>query len=249
MPPVFPKILYVGKIQPRSSWNMPAHLHPHHELVVITQGVLNLKINGEILTAVPGDVLFYHAGGVHKESSDTSQPVGSYFLGFRMGGAIDLPVRIRDEGGRIRQMMAWIHSDHEDLAEPGISSGLLRAILLQLDRLFQQKESPWLTGLRHRMQENMKSDLDLAMLANWGGMSKFAFARKYKRLSGRSPILELRMIRLAHARSLLFTTSLPLKQIAEASHLGDESQLSKLFYRHFSMWPGELRMRPKQVRS
>ena len=47
-------------------------------------------------------------------------------------------------------------------------------------------------------------------------MSKFAFGRKFKRLSGRSPMQELRLMRLNQARTLMLTLGQPVKAIAAA---------------------------------
>jgi len=74
-------------------------------------------------------------------------------------------------------------------------------------------------------------------------MSKFAFVRKFRRLRGRTPMEELRLLRLDRARTLLLTTSLPVKAIAPEVGIGDEYQLSKLFRRHFNLAPSQLRTR------
>jgi len=98
------------------------------------------------------------------------------------------------------------------------------------------------------MRNHLATDLNLDTLAAWGGLSKFAFVRKYQSLSGHTPMRDLRLMRLDHARTLLLTTALPIKAVAEAAHLGNESQFSKLFHHYQGMRPGELRRSPASGR-
>jgi transcriptional regulator GlxA family with amidase domain len=72
-------------------------------------------------------------------------------------------------------------------------------------------------------------------------MSKFHFSRRYRQLTGLTPMEDLRQLRLEAARDLLLTTDLPLKAIAPRTGLGDEYHLSRLFRRAFGIAPGELR--------
>ncbi len=72
-------------------------------------------------------------------------------------------------------------------------------------------------------------------------MSKFAFIRRYRRATGRTPMQDLRRIRLNQARTLILATGLPLKAIAAEVGLGDAFQMSRLFRRHFQTAPSHLR--------
>lgn len=237
-----PELLGAGEIFPDPGWHLAPHLHPFHEIIVVTAGVLHLQIGAERIDAAAGDVLFYRAGRVHEEWSDRKSPVATCFLSLSAASLPELPTRVPDAGGRIRQLVAWILQDHRYRLTAHLPSRLAEVLLLQLERLSLPQESPWLLSLRRRMQENLGEDLDLDTVAAWAGMSKFAFVRKYKRVSGGTPMRDLRQMRLDHGRSLLLTTNMPIKCIAEASHLGDESQFSKLFHRVYKLWPSEVRV-------
>jgi len=76
-----------------------------------------------------------------------------------------------------------------------------------------------------------------------GTLSKFHFIRRYRTLTGRTPMEDLRLIRIEAARDLLLTTNLPLKEIAPRCGLGDEYHLSRLFRRYQDVTPSELRHR------
>lgn len=223
---------------------MAPHWHPFHEVIVVNRGVIDVAIGGETLRGALGDVLFYHAGLVHEEHSNRRNPVATTFFSLRMAGCNGLPSSVRDQGGRIRQLAAWLLEDHRNRAGKQHLTHLAEAIILQIKRLGSTQESPWLETLRLRMRDHLATDLDLDTLAGWGGMSRFAFVRKYKSLCGCTPMRDLRLMRLDHSRTLLLSTALPIKAVAEAAHLGNESQFSKLFHHHHGMWPGELRRRP-----
>lgn len=236
-------LLSVGEITPDPRWHMPDHFHPFHELIVVTGGRMHLRIDSETHICAAGDVFFYHAGRVHEERSDARWPVATTYLGLRSTEALQLPTRVVDEGGRIRQMAGWLLRDHREHADASVQNSLLAAMIQQVRRLAESRESPWVTDLRARMRAHLVEDVDLDAVAGWAGMSRFAFSRKYKRLSGRSPMQDLRLMRLDRARSMLLTSLQPLKVIAAACHLGDESQFSKLFYGHYKLWPSEARVK------
>jgi len=140
-------------------------------------------------------------------------------------------------------MVSWLVRDHLAGIPPGRQRALLSAVLCEMRRLRATPTDPWLTERRDFMQQQHATSLTLDDLAHEGGMSKFAFVRKFKRLSGRTPMRELQSIRLNQARAMLLTSGLPVKAIAPAVGLTDEYQLSKLFRKHFKLSPTELRKR------
>lgn len=221
---------------------MVPHLHPLHELIVVMKGTMILKTPRENLKARAGDILVYQAGLIHEESSAAGDPVHILFAGFRCKEpAPAFPLLVQDHDGRVRQMISWLLADSQ--TPRGISSSLhlMQSILGEITRLQSKPLDPWLLDFREYMQIHFQKPLPLSKLAQRAGMSRFAFARKFKNLAGVTPTQELRLMRLFEARRLLLTTNLPLKMIAPKTGLGDEYQLSKLFRRHFKLSPREMR--------
>ena len=72
-------------------------------------------------------------------------------------------------------------------------------------------------------------------------MTKYHFLRRYRALTGKTPMEDVRAIRLDFARNLILTTDLPLKLIAVQAGLGDAYQLSRLFRKHLNLAPSALR--------
>lgn len=246
LPMSVPKPVFMsgGEVLPKPGWHMPLHSHPFHELIIITQGTLALRIDGRTHTGEAGDVLFYQAGSHHEETA--RRALSTFFLAFTTDAVLpnNLPVRLHDSTGRIRQIASWLVRDHQArLVSPGQQETLFQVLLTEVGRLAVSPPSPWLLELRAYMQKNLARPFSLGELAVRAGMSRFAFIRKFKRAAGHTPMQELRLMRLQHARALLLTSGLPLKAIAPAAGLGDEYQLSKLFRRHFKLSPGEMRVR------
>jgi transcriptional regulator GlxA family with amidase domain len=181
----------------------------------------------------------------HCETSEARDPVNTIFLSFHAGESVldGLPLRLRDEDARVRQMASWLIRDQRTGVRPAKQTPLLQAMLAEARRLCATPVDPWLAELREYLREHHGQTLYLADLARRVKMSKFAFVRKFKRLGGRTPMQELQLIRLNQARTLLLSSGLPVKTIAPMVGLGDEYQLSKLFRRHFKLSPSELRTR------
>ncbi len=239
-----------GEVPPNPDWRMPEHSHTFHELIVVLRGTMELRIAGEVLQVEAGDVLFYQAGTVHQETSDPKNPVNTFFVAFKADAeaVADFPIRMRDTDARLRQMIAWLVRDHRAGAPAGQLTPLFRAVVTEARRLCASPLDPWLGELRRHMQLNLARTVYLDDLARRMRMSKFAFVRKFKRLCGRTPMLELQLMRLNQARTLMLTSGLPVKAIAPAVGLTDEYQLSKLFRRHFRLSPREMRARLRRDR-
>jgi len=234
-----------GEVVPNPRWHMPRHSHRVHELIVVLSGAMLLETDEETVQAGPGDLLFYRAGHAHKETSDPKEPVNTFFISFNAPHitVADFTLRLRDADARVRQMMTWLVRDHRAGVGAGQLKPLLQALLMEVRRLRTSPPDPWLDDLRRHMQQNLTRTVYLDDLARRTRMSKFAFVRKFKRLSGRTPMRELQLMRLNQARAMMLASALPVKAIAPAVGLNDEYQLSKLFRRHFNLSPREMRAR------
>lgn len=240
-----PEFLGGGEVQPLPDWHMPPHSHQVHELIVVLGGKMLLETVEQTVEVEAGDLLLYRAGHVHKETSDRREPVNTFFIVFKADEAAlsHFPLCLRDTDGRVRQMAAWLIRDHKAGASRERQTPLLRAVLSETRRLSATPTDPWLADLRQHMQRKLAGKVYLADLARHCRMSKFAFVRKFRRLSGTTPMRELQLMRLNGARTLMLTTGLPVKAIAPMTGLNDEYQLSRLFRRHFRISPREMRAR------
>jgi len=238
-------------VRPVPGWHMPRHHHPFHELIVVLDGAMEVQTDDGRVRGEPGDLLFYRATCAHEELADRARPVSTFFIAFQADASVvgGFPWRLRDADARVRQMVSWLVRDCAAGVPAEELTPLLRALLRELERLNASPIDPWLADLRGHMQRNLAKPVYLDDLARRARMSKFAFVRKFKRLSGRTPMRELQVLRVNQARAMLLASGLPVKAIAAAVGLNDEYQLSKLFRRHLRLSPREMRARshPAQV--
>jgi AraC-like DNA-binding protein len=241
-----------GTVKCDVEWHMHRHFHPsNHELIVVTKGRYHVTIGEENFHARAGDILFYPQGIAHEEWAEPKDPAETLFIGFSWDDCPDdFPKSTHDSGGRVRQLLSWIYQDrdlnydHKDEQYQRI----LHLILTEILRLSSVSQDDMIYSLRNYMRLNIESPIRLEDLARQAGMSKYYFLRRYKALTGHTPMEDLRRLRMEKARNLILTTNLPLKDVAPRSGLGDEYHLSRLFKKYFGMPPGELRreVRPKR---
>ncbi len=81
----------------------------------------------------------------------------------------------------------------------------------------------------------------VADLARKVGMSRTAFAARFRELVGEPPMSYLARVRLGHAAGYLSATDKTVRQIAHTVGYENESSLSKAFRRAFGRAPGEYR--------
>ena len=231
---------------------MAAHHHPFHELIVIIRGEMRVEMPDKHIHAKPGDVLFYRSGVPHEETAVLANPVESAFLSFTWPDAPkDIPVVVQDLRGRIRQMASWLHEEFVAGGKQAAATCAVffEALVTEWLRLAQHREHPVVETVRDYVLKHIAEPLTLGDLAATAGMSKYHFARTYKKITGRTPLEEVRAMRVQHARGLILTTNLPMKAIAPLAGFGDEYRLSRVFRKVLGIRPGEIRAQTARPRS
>lgn len=239
------KLIHVGHTRPTVGWSMPPHFHQFHELIVIFAGRMQATLRGQTLTGQAGDILFYPGGVAHEEITADDAPAETFFIGFHGGAdlADRLPIGSHDSNGRIRLMISWIYADRAQ-PSPAVQQTretFLQAILAELQRDASPEELQLVSAVHAFIHERLDDHLTLEDLARHVGMSKYHFLRRYKELTDRTPMQDLRAIRIEHARELILTTNLPIKTIATQVGMGNEYHLSRMFRKHLDVTPGHLR--------
>jgi len=220
---------------------MARHAHAFHELIIVLRGQLCVEIRGQTRVARAGELLWYPPDVVHHEWTSPRAPAETLFVSWRWRELpAAWPVQQTDTHGRVSDMARWLFADRETRSA---GHPLLHAILAEYDRLATHNDDPLVTGIRAHLRQNIADRVALADLAKRAGLSKFHFVRRYRKLTGRTPMADVRLLRLQMARDLLLTTNLPLKEIAPRVGLGDAYRLCRLFRQHFQTTPGALRHR------
>lgn len=93
------------------------------------------------------------------------------------------------------------------------------------------------------MQDHLKHDLTLAVLAQQLGLSVYHFARLFRQTTGESPHQYVLRQRVEQAQWLLSTTDMPLADIAAESGFATQSHLTTVFNGRLGLMPRAYRRR------
>ncbi len=205
--------------------------------------------NGRLRTGGPGPRTELVCGGFVLEGGGAHPILG----------ALPPVVRIRGVAGR---PAPWVAATLEQVGAeaasgaPGaeiVVSRLADALLTQALRIaLAELDGPRVAALRdpqvaaavaliHRLRER---DWTVGALAGEVGLSRSAFAARFRELVGESPMRYVTRARLAHAAALLHSTDATLAEIARRTGYETEFSLSKAFKRAFGIAPGAYRGQP-----
>ena len=239
------RLITVGRTEPSPKWHIAAQSHSNHELIVVLRGVTRVYLSGSEITGTAGDLLFYRSGEVHEEWSDSRDPVETLFVAFELDDPGPHYHGLEhDVDGRIRHLARWLYEEwpRHAIGTAALCRALFHSVLLEWERLHQHSsEPPLVASTRAFIRERVDSHIDLEMLAEASGLSRYYFVRKYKRLTGRTPMDDVRAERVRHAQHLIANTTLPMKDIAGRCGFADEYHLSHLVRRYLDATPTEIR--------
>lgn len=239
-----PKLMSIGLNVAKGDWHIDSHKHPNFQMIVVAQGHEDVKTPDGTVRAGVGDVLMFKPGVPHEEWSGAADPLRTYFMDFSWrGDTSGWPLLSVDAEGRLRLLGSWLYDCRDETAAGTreAEKAFFFAIVYEFVRLRRRQEDPMVNSIRGFVRQNIGTPLTVDLLARHAGLSKFHFIRRYRQLTGRSPMEDVRMIRVGHARDMILTSSLPLKAIAPLAGLGDEISLYRLFRRYLNMTPGHLR--------
>jgi AraC-like DNA-binding protein len=219
----------------------------YERLTIVLRGVCYADDGSGPVTAHPGDVLYFPRHVERQEWNNPDDPLCSYQVLCHWQNAVpDLPCVRRDEDGRLRTLAEWLYAEREfcgRLAD-ATRSAYLQALVGEYVRLCGKitlLDEELVRSVRNHVKANIAERLALDDLAHFAGMDKYHFIRKYRALTGRTPIDDVRRLRVQQARFLAVTTDHSFSEIAEAVGFPNHYHLSKMFKRYLNMSPKEIR--------
>lgn len=241
--------LHASLLRLGRDWHMAPHHHVgRHELIVVLEGGIRTAISGRILEGTAGSALLYPADTVHEEWARGGRPLHTVCISWRGDSPVG-DLLVGDRRGRLVETARWMA---ELTSVPGeaartVAGGLLTALLHEFARPSRDDGETILAQVRRWAQPRLAQTISLADLAQAAGLSRFHFVRRFRAATGTTPMRWLRHQRLQEARTLLLTTSQPLRAIAPQVGFADEFQLSRIFRREIGMAPSALRGRLNAV--
>ncbi|GMG88354.1 MmsAB operon transcriptional regulator MmsR [Biformimicrobium ophioploci] len=222
------------------------------------------KGSGEVITdhfrgsVGQGDILLLPRGMAHKYHADSSEPWSIFWCHFRgqlaeefvrhIGLLDNLPVL----KGTADPALVSSFKSLLSIARTGYGktafvhcANQLRQILTLLARLRKKRvrmqKNFDFEAIRSYMLENVDQVLTLDELAAVGNLSKYHFARKYKELTGYTPLQHFAHLKIEHACYLLDSTGLSVGQISDQLGYDDPLYFSRLFKKTTGLAPSMYR--------
>jgi len=231
-------------------WKSPAaritehHCHWHSELLLLTRGTYEYEVKKSKYAAHTGDCVLYTPRLAHSEENPPEDPPEFYHIKFVWSHIPrKLPLQVHDRDGRLKLFVSWLHdrywSDMQFSYE--YCCGCLAAILGEFMRLSTNPEPNLVKATHAFVLKHISQPITLSQMAENVHLNKYYFVRLYKSLTGISPMQEVRRIRVAHARNLIMTSSMPLKAIAAEVGFSSESALSHAMRKYDHINPMQLR--------
>jgi AraC-like DNA-binding protein len=163
---------------------------------------------------------------------------------------LDVPVRlsplntVQFRSALLKAVETWQMGDALSRLEANhLAMTLVLSIFRQYGRLpsTATHRSHSLSWVPSYLSFNIGEPLSVAQMARRANLSPSRFGAVFRQHFGLSPHQYLLRLRIEHAQSLLTTTDLPLREIAEACGFADVHHFSKAFKRIVGVSPGKYR--------
>tara|TARA_R110000787_G_scaffold63634_4_gene143069 strand:+ start:2659 stop:3543 length:885 start_codon:yes stop_codon:yes gene_type:complete len=236
---------------------MTRQQHDSHLLIYCTRGKGRLSLADEEFTVSAGQIVSLPASMAHHYHADSHTPWSIYWVHYRGTLASEYSnftqpfcpvVTIGIQLRLLEDLQALCVQQTESYSiKAYIHSACLLKQVLSLIALSAERHRPQpgrlidLEYIQKIMQQHIYTELDLGALATSANLSKYHFARKFKQLTGRSPIQFFIQLKMQHACRLLDTTSDSIKQVAAATGYTDPYYFSRLFKQSTGLSPSAYR--------
>ena len=223
------KLRSCGQILPQPHWALGYQVHDFHECLVVLNGRIQVQSESGTIRGASGDILLYPSGCWHTEKSDSENPAEFIFLGF-WGRAGDYVRCFHDHRGRCRQLATWLLDEHlNDRMDSPLFHRLaehLAAEVTEAETL--DPENTNVDTIRRAIINDPAKHWSLEELAGIIHLSPSYFCRRYKQLTGITPMQELKRLRIRVALNLIQGTDLPLKVIASRCGFSNAYHFSRV---------------------
>jgi AraC-like DNA-binding protein len=212
------------------------------QLIVVTGGVFIATVDTprgrQHIRAQAGDVVFWPTHSEDTEESEQGKPLRCISIFLRWPHPPpDLPFRVRDAEHLLDRLAHRLLAITHDPAGKSIladaANAYLAALLAEFVRLAQAVADPLLARVAEFTEQNIHRPIRLEELARLVELEKNHFGRKYKALTGRTPIEDVQRRKAIYAKHMLLETpSRTLANLAKYVGIRDAATLSRLLTRY-----------------
>lgn len=223
-------------------------VHTDHLLIFCHQGSGRFQTehhNGELQA---GQVLFLRKGVAHSYQADKDAPWSIYWAHFA-GDLVDQYMEYigvqADAAAPVVRLSNWrallpdvtqlLNLQHQRLTleRALLAANILQKLLIQLPNLRRDELAPntpfTLTTLERFMHDNSHRSLELKDFALFSGLSIYHFSKKFRQLTGTSPIRYFNRLKIREAQRMLVETNHSVRQIGHTLGFEDAYYFSRLF--------------------
>lgn len=210
-------------------------MHRHSltaEIWWVSEGLLNIEAGTQHISLQSGELLLLPTGVWHRLCSGPSVPCNWH------RAVVAVPAdgygkvyRLQPKNPRyIRSLFIELERLHPEDPE---KSALIASLLLKeaVQGVRHVPEALSMVPLQHELEETCHLPFSLETAAQFMGMSKYHFSRKFKEACGLSPLQFVIQCRVTRAEKLLKETSQPLATIASACGYHSATQFHAVFTR------------------
>ncbi len=214
---------------------------PANQFIVVTGGVYRAIVDSPSgvtnLRAAAGNVVYWPEGLDHTDQSETGNPLRCIVIWFRWSNSPSgLPFMIQDADHVIdrlaNRLLSLAHEPHYRTELGAESNAYLHAILAE----YVSRARLASDGLRARVTRYIETHIHepicLDDLTKVSCLEKHHFVRRYKQLTGMTPMQEVRKRKAAYAKHILqLNPARPLDSVARLVGIPHAATLSRLLSR------------------
>lgn len=253
--------LGVGYYQLARGHEMAREQHDDYLLIYCLEGSGRLEYGAQKKRRIirPGDLIVLPQHTPHHYWTDQKNPWSIYWVHFdgsladaflcQLETDLESPVlslgihsrlvadfeALLDARQARHHLASYLHSANQ-LRQLLTHIALLKPIARQ-----QQEESLDLEKVHSLMQTRLHEQLDVETLANAVSLSKYHFIKKYKTLTGTTPINHFIQLKIERACHLLDVTNNGIKEVAWAVGYEDAYYFSRIFRKMMGISPSRYR--------
>lgn len=247
-----------------TQWREMDYVPAYNKFYLICEGEGWLRIDGKEYRPVPGQLCHMPAHALQSYSAVSDRPYKKYWCHFTatMGGLdmfqwleaphlLDVPPARMGDLLRLFEDLAALHQD------AGYLSRIReKAVLLEIVAIFLAESNLRLRIMPNRREEverlqridafvdaHLSEALTLERMAKQVHLHPNYLVRYFNKHFAMSPLKYLNRKRMQKARSLLASTSLSVKEVAERVGYPDTNHFAKAFRKETSCSPTEYRLR------
>ncbi len=263
LPPQLPFIFHRGiHLTPTNSAEKGmSNWHENIEILYVREGSGRVMNDGESYPALAGDLAVIGANGVHDVSPDALGIRYDCLIidrAFCLSNYVDtsaLRFVPLFQDGEIAALFDVLDREYGGGEEESYRVQTVRAAVLSvLARLCRRYSSPssgerdtrGIASIKRAIsyiRAHPEAALTLKEVSARVGLSKYHFAREFRRIAGYTFVTYVNIVRCERAKRLLTEGTMTIGEIAAASGFSSPSYFTRIFREHVGMLPGAYRAR------